>query len=173
MLLKILGSLIVVAGCSLLGYVFSRDCVRRPQQLRELQNLLQIFENHITYLSMPLIEAFTLVGQAGGTEAAILFKLAAEKLSQKSCFSASEAWEAAVKEGRKHTALNHEDESILLIFGRMLGSSDLEGQLKNIELAKTQLKMQEQKAEDNRKKNEKMYKGLGVLGGLAIVIILF
>lgn len=173
MLLKILGSLMVIIASSLLGYVFSKDCVKRPQQLREMQSLLQVFENHITYLSMPLEEAFTLVGQAGSTEASIFFRIAADKLSQRSCISASEAWEAALKEGRKYTALNEEDESVLLAFGKMLGSSDLDGQLRNIGLTKTQLAMQEQKAEDCRKKNEKMYKGLGVLGGLAIVIILF
>jgi len=55
----------------------------------------------------------------------------------------------------------------------MLGSSDVEGQIKNIRLTINQLKLQEQKAEELRAKNEAMYRNLGILGGLAIIIILF
>ena len=69
--------------------------------------------------------------------------------------------------------MNSEDEEILISFGKLLGSSDTEGQIKNIRLTLNQLKMQEEKAEELRKKNESMYRNLGVLGGLAIIIILF
>lgn len=78
----------------------------------------------------------------------------------------------AVKENIKKTALKKEDEAIVLSFGKMLGASDLEGQISNIRLTLTQLKMQEEKAEEEKEKNKTMYMNLGVLGGLAIVIIL-
>ena len=37
------------------------------------------------------------------------------------------------------TALNREDEQILLSFGKSLGNTDLEGQIKNIRLTLAQL----------------------------------
>ena len=61
---------------------------------------------------------------------------------------------------------------MLVSFGRMLGVSDCEGQIKNIRLAIEQLKIQEQKAEIDRGKNEVMYKRLGFLGGLALALLL-
>jgi stage III sporulation protein AB len=168
---KIFGSIIVLLSSSFLGYILSRDCIERPQQLRCLQGLMQMFENQITYLSDVLVEAFERISRVGG-ETGIFFETTAELLKKGSAANASEAWEKAVKKCIRKTALNREDEQILLSFGKSLGNTELEGQIKNIRLALAQLAMQEEKAEDNRKKNESMYRSLGILGGMAVVIVL-
>jgi stage III sporulation protein AB len=172
MIFKLLGSLIVLLSSGFLGYILSTDCKKRPQQLRELQALLQMFENQISYLSDVLAEAFERIYRSSNCEVAVFFSSTVEKLKMNRGLNASQAWEAAIRENIKKTALDKEDEEILVSFGRILGSSDLDGQVKNIRLALSQLKMQEQKAEANRKKNEGMYKSLGILGGLAVVIVL-
>ncbi|MCX7923270.1 MAG: stage III sporulation protein SpoIIIAB [Clostridia bacterium] len=171
MILKIIGSVAILGASSILGHVYSQDCVKRPQELRVLQGLLQMFENEISFLSNLLTEAFEKICRSSDSEVANIFKQTVLNLKSQN-INASQAWESAVKDVIKKTSLNKEDEEILISFGKMLGNSDLEGQIKNIRLTVNQLKMQEQKAEDNRKRNEKMYRSLGVLGGLAIVIIL-
>lgn len=172
MVLKIIGSIIVLVSSGFLGYVLSRDCSRRPSELRELQGLLQMFENEISYLSNLITDAFERIYGASRSSAAIFFKATVNNLCADDSLNASQAWEKAVSENIRITALNKEDEVILISFGKMLGNSDLEGQIKNIRLTLNQLKMQEQKAEASRVKNELMYRRLGILGGLAIVIIL-
>jgi stage III sporulation protein AB len=172
MLFKIVGSLVVVLSCSFLGFILSRDCSRRPQQLRELQTLLQMFENQINYLSDVLIEAFERVSRVGNSETGSIFGRAAEILGNEGAQSAASAWEQAVRQGIRRTALNREDEEVLIGFGKMLGSTDLDGQIKNIRLTMEALRMQEKKAEESRIKNETMYKSLGILGGIAVVIVL-
>lgn len=172
MLLKIIGSTAVFAASSFLGHVISGDLKRRPQQLRELQGLLQMFENEISYLSNILSDAFEKIHKASSSPIGEFFKITAQNLKNGSGLNASIAWEIAVKENIKSTALNSEDKGILISFGKMLGSTDLQGQLKNIRLTINQLKLQEEKAEETRGKNEAMYKRLGILGGAAIVLIL-
>jgi len=171
MILKILGSLIVFISCSLLGYSHARTYAKRPEELKVLQTLLQIFENEISFLSNILREAFQKVYSCTDSSVAVFFKATIENLDDGLC--ASEAWTKAVRENISKTNLNSEDENIIISFGKMLGSSDLEGQIKNIRLTVNQLKIQEQKAEELRSKNERMFKNLGVLGGLAIIILLF
>lgn len=171
MLLKIAGSIIVILSCTFLGFILSVDCRRRPRQLRELQSMLQMFENQISYLSDVIVEAFDRITRVGSCETRIFFSRTIEILKEGS-HSASQAWEQAVKQGIKKTSLNKEDEGVLLGFGQILGSSDLEGQIKNIRLTLGHLKLQEEKAEDSRKKNEGMYRSLGILGGIAVVIVL-
>ncbi len=171
MLFKIAGSIIVIMSCSFLGYILSRDCSKRPQQLRELQSLLQMFENQISYLSDVLAEAFERISRVGG-ETGVFFKTASELLKEGSATNACEAWKQAVGQCIKMTTLNKEDEEILLSFGRSLGSTDLDGQIKNIRLTLGQLDLQEKKAEESRKKNESMYRSLGIIGGIAVVIVL-
>jgi len=171
MLFKIIGSIIVILSCSFLGYILARDCTKRPQQLRELQGLLQMLENQMTYLSDVLVEAFERISRVGG-ETGVFFKTAADILKNKSAENACFAWEQAVNRCIRMTALNREDEQILLSFGKSLGNTDLEGQIKNIRLTLGQLAIQEKKAEEDRKKNENMYRSLGLIGGAAIVIVL-
>ena len=172
MLFKITGSLIVILSCTFLGFVLSTDCKKRPQQLRELQSILQMFENQISYLSDVIAEAFDRISRIGCSETCVFFSKTIEILKEERSLNASQAWEQAVRQNIKKTSLNREDEEVLVAFGKMLGSSDMEGQIKNIRLTLMQLKLQEGKAEDCRTKNESMYRSLGILGGIAVVIVL-
>ncbi|HHW48568.1 MAG TPA: stage III sporulation protein AB [Clostridiaceae bacterium] len=172
MFFKIIGSIIILLSSSFLGFILSKDCSMRPQQLRELQGLLQMLENEISYMANLLTDAFYKMHEVRKNEISLIFKQAADYLTADTGLNASEAWERALKENIKKTALNEEDEKILISFGKMLGKSDVEGQLKNIKLAMKQLEIQEKKAEESKAKNEAMYKRLGVLCGLALIIIL-
>lgn len=172
MLFKILGSIIVILSSTFLGFALANECKNRPLQLRELHGLLQMFENQISYLSDVISEAFERIGRVSKSAVSVFFIRTVELLREDKTLNASQAWEKAVNENIKKTSLNQEDKDILLAFGKLLGSSELEGQIKNIRLTMTQLKLQEEKAETNRAKNEKMYKSLGILGGIAVVIVL-
>lgn len=172
MLLRLFGSIIVLMSSSFLGYILSTDCKKRPQQLRELQALLQMFENRISYLSDILTDAFDIIFASSKSEVGIFFNYTSKKLKAERNMNACEAWEAAVRDNIKKTSLNKEDEEILVSFGKILGGSDLEGQIKNIRLTINQLKLQEDKAEKSRVKNEGMYRSLGILGGIAVVVVL-
>ncbi len=170
MLLKILGSFLVIAASSFLGYVLSADCSKRPQELRAMQAMLHMLENEIAYLSSILSEAFEKLCKSNPGRVSVFFEATACNLKD-GTMSGAEAWSAAVKDNLRKTSLNSEDAQILLSFGNMLGSSDLEGQIKNIRLTLEQLKLQEQKAEDNKKRYETMYRTLGIMGGIMLVII--
>ncbi len=172
MLFKFAGSIIVILSCSFIGVILSRDCVRRPAQLRELQAILQMFENQISYLCNVIMEAFEKISRVGGSETCIFFSRTIEILKEEKTISAAEAWERAVAQCIRRTALNREDQEILSAFGKLLGNTDIEGQIGNIRLTMGQLKLQEEKAEESRKKNESMYRSLGILGGIAVVTVL-
>jgi stage III sporulation protein AB len=172
MLIKIIGAAIILGSTSIIGFSLSRDCSKRPRILRELQAALQMLENEISYMSNLLSDAFMRIYTSSGTEASILFKEAAKKLDSMGT-TADEAWKSAVNDLYSRLALKKEDKAILISFGSMLGNSDLDGQISNIRLTTSQLKLQELKAEEIKKKNERMYRSLGVLGGLALIIILF
>lgn len=173
MLLKITGSIIVLISSTLLGFVLSRDYSRRLKQIREIQILLHMLENEISYFSNVLEDAFDNICRVNKGETAQFFKGTVKNLQNDSSLNACSAWVLSVESNIKRTALNSEDKDVLNTFGKMLGNSDIEGQIKNIRLTLDKLKVQEQNAEEHRKKNEGMCKRLGLLGGIAIVILLF
>ena len=81
-----------------------------------------------------------------------------------------EAWNDAIEECKLN--LNSEDISIIKNFGKLLGKTDVEGQISEIKLTSSFIDTQIEKAEKEKEKNEKLYKTLGTVVGLAIVIIL-
>ena len=68
--------------------------------------------------------------------------------------------------------LEQEDKDILKNLGKLLGKTDIEGQLSEIELTSSFLDSQIKKAEQERERNGKLYKTLGVITGIGIVIVL-
>jgi len=81
-----------------------------------------------------------------------------------------EAWHYAIE--NSNTDLTKEDITILYNLEKLLGKTDVEGQLNEIELIKQFIEVQIKKSEEEQSKNEKLYKTLGVVVGLAIVIVL-
>lgn len=85
-------------------------------------------------------------------------------------FSAGFAWDKAIEESNHN--FKKEDKEWLKGLGKLLGKTDVEGQVNEIEIVDQFLDLQIEKAEKEQLKNEKMYKTLGFVAGLAIVIIL-
>ena len=84
---------------------------------------------------------------------------------------AGTAWLNSIDES--NLEINEEDKNILKGLSKMLGKTNLEGQVSEIELTQSFLKKQIENAELEKQKNEKLYSRLGTTIGLAIVIILF
>ena len=84
--------------------------------------------------------------------------------------SASEAWEDAIDESKNN--LIKEDKDSIKALAKMLGKTDLDGQVSEIRLTKQFIKTKIEEAEYQRNKNEKLYRTLGITFGLTIVIIL-
>ena len=84
--------------------------------------------------------------------------------------NASQAGEEALDES--NTNLTKEDKYVLKSLSKLLGQTDVDGQTSQIEITQKFLETQIKEAEDERRKNEKLYSKLGTTIGLAIVIIL-
>ena len=94
----------------------------------------------------------------------------AKKLEEK---NVAHAWNEAIEEERFFLNLNGEDIGLLKSFGNMLGKTDIDGQMSEINQFTQLLNGQIVSAEEEKNKNSKMYKSLGTIIGLGIVILLF
>ena len=84
--------------------------------------------------------------------------------------SAGVSWEKAVDESNNN--FTKEDKDIIKGLAKMLGKTDIDGQVSEIKLTCKFLDVQIKDAENEKLKNEKLYKTLGATIGLALVIIL-
>lgn len=158
MILKVIGSIIVITVSSFVGYFMSKDCSKRPLQLRALQGLIQMLESEIRFLSSYIPDAFERIYKLDDSPVTGFFVATIKNLKNDSSLSASQAWEMAISSNIYKTALNTEDMQILINFGNMLGNSDIEGQVKNISFVLTQLSIQEKKLKSLKEKTKNYIK---------------
>ena len=169
--MKLIGGALVVVSSSWIGFLIANQFVLRPQQLHQLQTALQMLETEISYGITPLPEAFNKLASNLSNPIDKIFKLAQQKLNEG--YTAPEAWSIALKEVFPQTELNKEDQQVLLDLGHNLGQSTSDDQLKYLNLVQRKLEGLYQEAIDERQVKVKLWRYLGVLTGLFLVILIF
>ena len=154
-------------SCSAIGILISKKYEERVRELKEFKNALNMFKTKIKFTYEPIPEIFEQISKQIQTNTGKIFKLASCNME---VLTAGEAWNMAVE--TNILSINEEDKSILKNLSKLLGQTDLEGQISQIELTSNFLDEQIEKAEKEKLKSEKMYRTLGMVIGLAIVIIL-
>jgi stage III sporulation protein AB len=171
-MLKILGSLIIVAAASGVGLIYSGVYVERVRQIREMQYALQILETEMLYSALPLVEALEFTSKKSTSAIEGLLDKIAQILKAREKDNVYDAFKEAYKTKKDELCFGKEEIDVLEAFMQSLGNSDIEGQKKNFNITIKKLEELEKKAEAARSKSERLYKYLGVCAGLLIVIIL-
>ena len=159
---------LILVASTLIGKSLSKKYVYRVQELEEIENSLNILKTKIKFTYEPIPELFNELEKSKVKNIGNIFCLAKEKMKEENI---SIAWEKAIDESM--TNLKKEDKEILKTLGKLLGATDIEGQLGQIETTKTLLENQTKEAVEEKLKNEKLYSKLGTTIGLAIVVLLF
>jgi len=167
LVLKIIIYGFIFLSSSLIGILISKKYKNRVNELIEFKNALNIFKTKISYTYKPIPDIFIDISENTSSNISNVFKLAADKMD---ILTAGEAWCIALK--LEELNINEEDKVVLNNLGKLLGETDLNGQLNTIEMTSDFLDKQIKKAELLQDKNEKMYRTLGMIIGLSIVIIL-
>lgn len=171
LILKLLGAVMVVVAFSVLGGVGAASLRERTITLRRAQAALEVLETEIGYLQTPLPSALTRVGKVTGGKVGCFFS-AAGRLLGESGFPADTSWREAFQELAATAPLTAEDSEILLALGNILGLSDRPDQSRHLRLARERLKAREAEALEDEARNSRLYRYLGVLAGLALVLLL-
>lgn len=167
LLIKIIIYSFIFLSCSFIGILISKKYVNRVNELREFKNALNIFKTKIRYTYEPIPEIFKEISKNVSYNVSSVFKGAADKMG---VLTAGEAWDLALKIDTLN--IEDEDRNVLRNLSKMLGQTDIDGQLSQIEMTSEFLDKQIKKAENQKEKSEKMYRTLGMIMGMAIVIIL-
>ena len=159
-------TLIIVAS-SYIGILFSKKYANREKEIKQMKTGLNMFATKIKYTYEPIPSLFMEISNKIGGNIGNIFSLAATRMKED---TAGEAWEKALDEVNNN--LSKEDITILKNLSKLLGETDIEGQISQIEVVNEFLTSQLKNANEERRKNEKMYRTLGIVTGLTIAIIL-
>ena len=161
-----LGIAIIICSTRL-GVLLSKKYKYRLDELDEFQNEFKIIENKIKYTYQPLEEIFTDISEISTYEIKNFFINVAKNIKAK---GAEIAWREGID--TSELSIKKEDKEVLKEFGTLLGKTNKEGQLNQINFTNELLERQVEKARKEREKNEIMYQKLGLIFGVGLVIVL-
>lgn len=150
-----------------IGRYKAKQYAYRLKELEEIKNALNIIKTKIKFTYEPIPEIFQELANNSSHNITNLFNNSINKMKNK---TASISWEEAIEETICN--LKAEDKQKLKTLSKLLGTTDTEGQISQIEITEAFLEEQIQEAKEEKNKNEKLYNKLGIVVGLAFVIVL-
>lgn len=166
-IVKLILLLCVFGTSSIIGIIISKKYSNRVHILKQIKNGLGIFELKLNYSCETIPEVFTEISKKiDGTAGEIFSNMVAnmEKMP------VTEAWEKSINENSD--CLNIEDINSLKPLGKLLGKTDVQGQISQVKIVQEFIDKQMLEAIEDKNKNSIMYKKLGAVVGIMLVIVL-
>ena len=155
LVIKFIFLIMILGASSYIGIIISNKYKDRVIELKEVKKGLNIFETKIKYTYEPVPDIFNEISRNLKENIANVFKFASQEMRE---ISAKLAWEKSVEEAK--TNMKKEDIEVIKGLGKLLGKTDIEGQVSQIELTNKFLDEQIEIAKKEYLKNEKLYKTL-------------
>ena len=167
--LKYIMLFILFILANVIGRILSQKYVYRLNELNEFKNFLNIFKSKIRFTCDTIPDIFQDFSEKTKKNISKIFCLANKKMKYE---TAGQAWEEAIEETKPELNLKEEDVNVIKMLAKMLGNTDIEGQISQIEITEKLLETQIGEAKEEKDKNQKLYQKLGTTIGLGIVILL-
>lgn len=166
LILKLLIALAIILVCAALGIIKSKRYESREYILREAIMMFQGIKNEINYTLTPIPNAIESVRQNMKTALRDIMGAVSFELLQ---YNASN--EAVINEISHLEELTPYDKQVISNGIISLGKTDVEGQIATINMTTATLQNQLEDSIEEKKKNSKLYKTVGLAMGLIIAIV--
>ncbi len=172
MIMKITGAILIIVSCGMGGMLYSNRYIYRLESLKSLSICIEMLRSEIVYGHTPLTQASKTIAEKISGPVADIFNDFSDLLAAKKGYTASQAFQRALDKNSAGLCVNVEEMNLFKTMGKMIGTSDTENQEKSLNLLSRQLEVLIDKSMTDRDKNVKMYRSLGLLGGLGLAILL-
>lgn len=165
------GMFLVFIASSGIGLLYSSMYNKRVDDLIEFKKSLVLMRNEIKFSRTPLIEAFESVARKLKSNVSEFYIAIIELLKQNVNQTMEQLDDLSIKKLLANTYFNEKDKLSIIHFIKSLGLMDKETQLNHINLQIEELKVTIDQAQNDAKKNSKLYRTLGVLVGIMVIVI--
>jgi len=173
MLPTIAGTIALIAGCTALGFYYAAQEGFRIQDLQEFKKALMILSSEIEHLRTPLPIACANIAKRTKTSISPIFAQFSKLLTENEGETAYQLWSQVLEDHKKRTYLALEDWDVLEGFGKTLGYLDKQMQQSAITVTVDYINDKTTSLQTQSDKNRRMYRSLGVIGGLLLVVLLW
>lgn len=172
MVMKLAGICLILGSSTAIGFFFSRRLEERIEELETIKRLLILLRGEIKYNHATLAEGFHTIGERMKNPYGIILSAVSDEMKRMDGQTLAQIWEKRLREGLKESALSQEDRERLISFGGQLGYLDIEMQQNTIELYLEQVQEEILQARESMKRNGRLYRTMGVVMGIFLVILM-
>ncbi len=163
-LLKLFGCAAIALSGLVLGLIKSKSLFSRRDCLKRFDVFLEALSTDLRYNCEDIFTSVNTAAKACGLDF-----ICVDAENKSSFYS---VWSDCIGKAPRQYALQNSDKELLTEFGERLGKTDLEGQLSHIELCRALLQKQINTAEEAAAKSSRLYKTLGIFGGVCAAILI-
>lgn len=163
---KIIGSIIVIAVCTALGFEKSNDSQMHLNALEELKKVFTLLKSEVQYTKAPFAEVFLKISRKVDGVYQVWLSQLSKNLEKHEKGSLQEIWKVSIYENLKESRLKQEELEELCRVGNGLGY------LETLELYLNQLDFSIEKTREELKNKKKLYQSMGIMCGIFLVIVL-
>lgn len=165
-MLKLLGSICIIAACSGIGFSKSQELHRYLKELEELKKLFYLIKSELQYTRAPFAELFEKISKKQGEPYRAWLSDLSRQISEKTRTSFWEMWCQAIEKKFEKTSLQEEDLKELKNIGRNLEY------IENLDMYIEQLEYKIVHTRESNRSKRKLCQSMGIMGGIFLVILL-
>lgn len=169
--MKIAGCILILCSTTGIGFLYAGEIKKRQEDLYAMRNVALLLRGDIRYAMTALPEAFEHVAKRHNGRLKEFLTALSEQLNQRSGESMATIW-TNCEAKLNNTALSKKDKQTLHQLGESLGYLDKEMQLGTIDLFISQTEEELEELMKVGKERTRLYKSLGILLGVFVVIII-
>lgn len=171
MTMQIFGGAFVCIATTVMGMHMAKAGARRMTDLTEVKKTLILLKSQLDFAIYTLPQAFGHISERASPPFSSFYAGLASELQDSAGQDAGVAWANAI-ERLTSTNLNKDDLANLSTLSMAIGQMDVQVQINSIEMIIASIDEALTKLNADNPKNAKMYRGLGVISGLLITIVL-
>jgi len=170
---SIAGAIALVAGCAAIGFYYAAQEGFRIQDLQEFKKALLILSSEIEHMRAPLPIASTNIAKRTNGCISAMFAEFSRLLTDENNETAYQLWAQALGGQKKRAYLAAEDWDAIESFGKTLGYLDKQMQQSAITVTTDYINEKTAALQAQSDKSKRMYRSLGVISGLLLVVLLW
>ena len=169
---KIIGSIMIIAAASLLGWKKAADVDRTYEELQYIQRLLYLLQSEVSYSRAFLAEEFFNLSHNAREPYQAWMRQLSYCMESRSEGEFEAIWNRTISQYLQGSYLPEREIEHLRELGKYLGNADIRTQVRHIELLEEQIGIAMKEMQEELRTKKKLYYCLGVTGGIFLAIIL-
>lgn len=171
-MLKFAGCILVIATTTILGIQKGTELKESYRQLQYIQRLMYLLQSEIRYGRAYLGEIFVHMGKQSIEPYQTWLISLGKKMEQRDGTNFAAMWKDGIETHLKNLSLPSGETERLLILGAQLGNTDIEMQIKILELYQEQLSQTMEEMREGMRVKVRLCHCLGIMGGIFIAVLL-